>query len=88
MQKRKPRASNKCERAFFSVKANSRKLAYARYQQGATDVQVLAMAVKEILRFLEEGRVPEHVRKMALEACVQEIESGELNDTCSWDKTL
>jgi AcrR family transcriptional regulator len=72
------------ERREVRIKANPRHLARARYEGGMTAQQIALKLSEEVMRTIEEGRVPWNVALTGLGIAVSEIEDKLAEESLSW----
>lgn len=72
------------ERREVRIKGNPRHLARARYEGGMTAQQIAIKLAEEVLRTVEEGRVPWNVALTGLGIAVSEIEDKLAEESLSW----
>lgn len=72
------------ERREVCIKANPRHLARARYEGGMTAQQIALKLSEEVMRTIEEGRVPWNVALTGLGIAVSEIEDKLAEESLSW----
>lgn len=66
------------------IKANPRHLARARYEGGMTAQQIAMKLAEEVLRTVEEGRVPWNVALTGIGIAASEIEDKLAEESLSW----
>lgn len=72
------------ERREITIKANPRHLARARYEGGASAQQIAMRLSEEVIRTIEEGRVPWNVALTGLGLAMSEIEDKLAEESLSW----
>lgn len=76
------------ERREVVIKANPRHLARARYEGGMSAQQIAMLLSDEIMRTVEEGRVPWNVALTGVGMALSEIEEKLAVESLSWAKNF
>lgn len=72
------------ERREVVIKANPRHLARARYEGGKSAQQIAILLSEEVMRTVEDGRVPWNVALTGLGMAISEIEDRLAEESLSW----